>query len=111
MNRSYWLRRYAAARTDTEAIIAALNPGGVMQSSGLCFVIPSRDETGYINIGSTREMSSPWGDPPFEYRFRRYTGWSSIRQPWALVFLGNPRVEKQIQWINQSQSIMRQGEL
>jgi hypothetical protein len=26
--------RYAAIRTDTEAIIAALNPGGVMESSG-----------------------------------------------------------------------------
>lgn len=29
------LCRYASVRTDAAAIIAALNPGGVMQSSGL----------------------------------------------------------------------------
>src|ERR1700746_1989608 len=38
-NRS-WCRRYAPVRTDPKAVIAAIFPGGIMQTSRACFAVP-----------------------------------------------------------------------
>ena len=73
-------RRYAVIRTDIAAMIAALNPGGVMKSSGLR-LMSSRDEIDIRNIGWPAEMSSR---ASIEYRLR----WSSM----LAVLVGTYRI-------------------
>jgi hypothetical protein len=53
MNRSH-LRRYAMARTGTTAVIAAFNPGGVMQYLPGLYEMSSRQEIDNFYIGSTQ---------------------------------------------------------
>jgi hypothetical protein len=53
-------------------MIAALSPGGVMQSSGLSFNMPSPDETSSNNIGSPREMSRRAARPPLPVPAQRF---------------------------------------
>jgi hypothetical protein len=43
--------RYAMVRTDTTAVVAAFNPGGVMQYLPGCLWWPSREEIGIFYIG------------------------------------------------------------
>jgi hypothetical protein len=62
MSRS-WPGRYAWIRTNIPAVIAALNAGGVMQSSGLCCVVPSRHEIDINNIGWPRGNVKPRAAP------------------------------------------------